>query len=142
MKAKAFDIRTLDHVAIHVSELEKSAAWYQRVLGLERIQPTEWGPFPALMVAADGTGVALFPTHGDSPGRLPEGEVIRANHYAFRVDREDFESVKDHLKALDIKYDSQDHHFFHSIYIYDPDDHRVEITTQVRAFTEEKRARR
>lgn len=127
-----FQIRTLDHVAIHVHDLERSAAWYQRVLGLERVQPVEWGPFPAFMVAADGTGVALFPSHGEAPGRLPEGEVIRAGHFAFQVSWDHFEQVKAHLDALGIDFEFQDHHYFHSIYCYDPDDYRIEITTQVK----------
>jgi catechol 2,3-dioxygenase-like lactoylglutathione lyase family enzyme len=129
---KKLQIRTLDHVAIHVNDLERSAAWYHRVLGLERVQPREWGPFPAFMVAEDGTGVALFPSQNKSPGRLPEGTVIRAGHYAFRVDPDNFEQAKEQLNTEGVEFEFQDHHYFHSIYFFDPDGHRLEITTQVK----------
>jgi catechol 2,3-dioxygenase-like lactoylglutathione lyase family enzyme len=130
---KIFQIRTLDHVAIHVSDLEASAAWYHRVLGLERVQPKEWGPFPAFMVAEDGTGIALFPSRNESQGRLPEGTVIRAGHYAFQVDTANFKRVQEHLTELEISFEFQDHHYHHSIYFTDPDGYRLEITTQVKA---------
>ncbi len=129
---KAFQIKTLDHVALHVHDLEGSVAWYRRVLGLKRIQPKEWGPFPAFMIAADGTGVALFPTQNESLGRLPEGEVIRAGHYAFQVDNDNFDQAREHLALEGIDFEFQDHHFFYSIYFFDPDGYRLEITTQVR----------
>lgn len=137
-----FQIRTLDHIAIHVSDLEASAAWYQRVLGLERIQPKEWGPFPVFMVTEDGTGVALFPTHSEAPGRLPEGQVIRAGHYAFQVDGANFALAQEHLNDLDISFEFQDHHYYHSIYFFDPDGYKVEITTQVQAINREERPTR
>lgn len=136
---KPFQIKTLDHVALHVNDLEESVAWYQRVLGLKRIQPKEWGPFPAFMIATDGTGLALFPSQNKSPGRLPEGEVIRAGHYAFQVDNENFERAGKHLASEGIDTEFQDHHFFHSIYFFDPDGYRLEITTQVKAIQEDER---
>ena len=55
-----FEIERLDHVAILVSDLEASATWYEKVLGLKRYQLPEWGDYPIFMLAGKA-GVALFP---------------------------------------------------------------------------------
>jgi len=42
------EINFLDHVAIRVIDLNVSADWYEKVLGLKRHQPSEWGEYPIL----------------------------------------------------------------------------------------------
>ena len=128
----AFNIKTLDHVALRVSDLEASAKWYQRVLGLQRIQPEEWTPFPIFMVAENGTGIALFPTRSKAAENLPPGDWIKGDHYAFQVDQSNFERAQEHLNKEQIPFAFQDHLYFHSIYFEDPDDHQLELTTQVK----------
>lgn len=127
-----FQIKTLDHVALRVRDIEISAQWYERVLGLRRIQPEAWGPFPIFMVAENGTGVALFPPQTNTPESLPEKDWIRGDHYAFRVESDHFEAAQQHLKDLEIPFEFQDHHYFYSIYFLDPDGHELELTTQVK----------
>ena len=122
------DIRFLDHVAIRVKDLEVSASWYQEVLGLKKYQLKEWGPFPIFMLAGK-SGVALFPikksanTSDEAIGRKT------IDHFAFNVDRDNFEKAKTRFELMGIDYSLQDHHYFYSIYIKDPDDHTVELTT-------------
>ena len=55
-----FTLQQIDHVALTVTDLEKSIAWYQDVLGLERRYRETWGDCPA-MLCAGSTCVALFP---------------------------------------------------------------------------------
>jgi catechol 2,3-dioxygenase-like lactoylglutathione lyase family enzyme len=55
----AFKVQGLDHVALSVSDLKRSSAFYAEVLGLERAYD-EWHE-PVFMVA-EGTGLALFST--------------------------------------------------------------------------------
>ena len=75
----------LDHVAITVRDVRAAAAWYQEVLGLQRLYGDVWGDYPAL-VTAGTTGIALFPLEGTSAKPPPGRDVLAMRHLAFRVD--------------------------------------------------------
>ncbi len=127
-----FSIKSLDHVALRVKDLEESASWYERILGLKRLQPEEWKPFPIFMTTEDGTGIALFPSRTENPKPLPEGDWIKGDHYAFLVDNVNFNQAQQHLKLEEVTFEFQDHLYFYSIYFRDPDGHRLELTTKVK----------
>jgi catechol 2,3-dioxygenase-like lactoylglutathione lyase family enzyme len=123
----AFKIQGLDHVALSVSDLARSAAFYTDVLGLERAHE-EWDE-PVFMVA-EGTGLALFsegshPPSGD-PSATPPARML---HVAFRVDRAGFDAAQAELGERGIETRFADHGAAHSIYFDDPDGHKVELTT-------------
>ena len=126
-------LQFLDHVALRVRDINRSAEWYEKTLGLQRLQPKEWAPFPIFMVAGQ-TGIALFPTQNTNAQLPSKGDWICAHHYAFRVDQEKKEKAKAHLSEQGMEWTFQDHHYFHSIYFNDPDGHRLELTVQVREF--------
>jgi catechol 2,3-dioxygenase-like lactoylglutathione lyase family enzyme len=117
----SISIEGLDHVAIEVSDLDQAERWYAEVLGLERTIP-EWDP-PRVM-AAGGTGVALFPVDGEHVEPLPH-----MNHIAFRVGRASFEAARERLPERGVEVRFSDHGQAHSIYFTDPDGHRLELTT-------------
>ncbi len=125
------EIEGFDHVAIAVRDLAASREWYTRVLGLERRFEDEWGDVPSVMCVATAAGdscVALFPVEGEArpaPGR--DSLVMR--HFAWRVDRINFDRAQDHFRELGIEFEAADHGVAHSVYISDPDGHRIEITT-------------
>jgi catechol 2,3-dioxygenase-like lactoylglutathione lyase family enzyme len=128
----SFSIAGLDHVALVVRDLTASAAWYQRVLGLERVHEKVWGEFPVMMaaVAGNGFGVALFPLEGKVPQPQPDRwRAAIIDHVAFRVDRANFAAAHARLRELGIEIRAEDHIVSHSIYFHDPDGHRLEITT-------------
>ncbi|MCB0707312.1 MAG: VOC family protein [Saprospiraceae bacterium] len=120
-------IEFLDHVALRVKDLEASAEWYQRVLGLQKYQRADWGPFPVLMLAGL-SGLALFPFkahhHNTSPARF-------VDHFAFRISKEQIPVTLEHLESLEIDFEIQDHPPFQSIYFYDLDGYRIELMAQV-----------
>lgn len=120
-----FCINHLDHIAIRVKDLNRSAKWYHDVLGLVEHRVEEWGGFPIFMVV-NKTAVALFPI-------TEEDQDIKCSHdhFAFNVDKENFNLARKKYEALGLKYIFQDHHYFHSIYTKDPDGHTVELTTLV-----------
>lgn len=126
----AFDIDFLDHVAIRVKDLELSVQWYSEVLGLKKIQLEQWGPYPIFMLAGK-TGIALFPIQEQEIARSKGPVKGCVDHFAFQVTSENYNKAKSRFNDLGITFKEQDHHYLHSIYIQDPDDHTVELTTLV-----------
>jgi len=121
-------VQHIDHVAITVSDLGRSLAWYRDVLGLERRYEEEWGDVPT-MVCAGETCVALFPADGPKPEAVDVRTTVSMRHFAFRVDRANFEVAQDRFRELGIEFESADHGIAQSVYVSDPDGHRIEITT-------------
>ncbi|MBC2838569.1 VOC family protein [Robiginitalea sp. SC105] len=72
-----FKIDFLDHVAIRVANLEASAAWYAKVLGLEKYQLPEWRDFPIFMLA----GKSVYTT--DPDGHTVELTTLVVEENAF-----------------------------------------------------------
>jgi len=124
-----FTLQQIDHVALAVGDLEKSIAWYQEVLGLERRYQDAWGSYPA-MLCAGSTCVALFPS-GDAESSAKASGVARAmiRHLAFRATYADLLEAEKNLQERAIAFEFQNHGIAHSIYFSDPDGHQLEITT-------------
>jgi catechol 2,3-dioxygenase-like lactoylglutathione lyase family enzyme len=123
-----FQLEGIDHVALAVRDVERSAGWYQDVLGLSRLHREVWGSFPAV-VGVGTTSLALFPVASARPDGPPGRGTICVRHVAFRVDRRNFERAQAELRARGIELEFQDHQIAHSIYLRDPDGHQLEITT-------------
>jgi len=127
---KPFEINFLDHVAIRVKDMVLSAKWYKDVLGLKQYKLEKWGEYPIFMLAGK-TGIAIFPAQTEDHELSRFSKNVKIDHYAFNVSNDDFQKAQDHFKRLKIQYVFQDHYYFHSVYLRDPDDHQVELTTLV-----------
>ncbi|MDX1463369.1 MAG: VOC family protein, partial [Marinirhabdus sp.] len=106
------------------------AKWYENVLGLKKYRCKEWGDYPIFMLK-NKTGVTLFPANTNDTVCDSTSKNVKIDHFAFNVTRENFENAKRKFTELQIDFNVQDHHFFHSIYLKDPDNHTVELTTLV-----------
>jgi catechol 2,3-dioxygenase-like lactoylglutathione lyase family enzyme len=118
----------IDHVALSVRDVERSAQWYIDVLGFERLHPGMWNGIPTF-IGKGTTGIALFPSRGHGPKSPAQTDKINMLHLAFRTDRKNFLRAQRELKERGIKFEFQDHEISHSIYFRDPDGHELEITT-------------
>ncbi len=128
----------IDHVALSVRDVERSAQWYIDVLGFERKHQDVWGGIPTF-IAKGSTAIALFPINATAEsttlGAVASAKVasapapIRMLHLAFRAGRENFRAAQEELKHRGIKFEFKDHEISHSIYFSDPDGHKLEITT-------------
>ncbi|MFQ5741231.1 MAG: VOC family protein [Acidobacteriota bacterium] len=123
-----FTLEGIDHVALAVTDVERSAQWYQQVLGLKRQYEEVWNNSPAV-VGVGATNVALFPASGSETRPSVDPHSIAFRHLAFRADRANFERAQTELRRRGVAFSFQDHQISHSIYFQDPDGHRLEITT-------------
>ena len=133
-----FDLEGIDHVALSVHDVERSARWYIEVLGFEQRHDGMWNDVPTF-IGKGTTAIALFPSRDNSEPAARSAKVdppigrIRpvANmlHLAFRANRKNFLAAQEELKRRGIKFEFQDHEISRSIYFRDPDGHELEITT-------------
>ncbi len=124
----SFNINFLDHVAIRVKDMEASIEWYKTVIGLKKYQLEKWGEFPVFMLSGK-TGIAIFPSNLNDEKCNQLSRNVKIDHFAFNVSNEDFKKAQKYFNEINVPFEFQDHHYFHSIYLKDPDNHTVELTT-------------
>ena len=122
------ELEGIDHVAVGVRDIERSAKWYTEVLGFERLYEGAWNGVPTF-VGKGNTALALFPASSNEKSAASSHRGLRMLHLAFRANRENFLAAQRELENRGIKFEFQDHEISHSIYFRDPDGHALEITT-------------
>ena len=114
----------LNHVAIHVSDVERGCRFYRDVLQLEPI-PRPAFTFPGAWFRLG----AVQELHLIGERTEPVISHNRGNHYALRV--EDLDAWEKHFQTLGVEYLPRrrrpDGAF--QIYVRDPDGHTVELFT-------------
>jgi catechol 2,3-dioxygenase-like lactoylglutathione lyase family enzyme len=114
----------LNHVAIHVADVERSCAFYERALQLQRI-PRPGFTFPGAWYRL-GADQELHIIGERSQATVSHN---RGNHYALMVD--DMDAWEGYFRAEGIEYlprrvrpDGA-----YQIYLVDPDGHYIELCT-------------
>lgn len=118
----------IDHVALSVRDVERSAQWYIDVLGFEKRHEGMWSGVPTF-IGKGKTAIALFPVRDTEARIAPRRASITMLHLALRATRKNFLKAQEELKTRGIFFHFQDHEISHSIYFRDPDGHELEITT-------------
>lgn len=110
----------LNHIALTVSDRERSAAFYAEYFGLtERVHEDA---HLLIVGSRDGSIVAL------SEGRVPTG-LPRTNHFGFQLtDSDEVRSARERLRRAGVtETEWQDDHGFVRVQVEDPDGYRVEL---------------
>ena len=136
------DILQLHHYAYRARDAEETRHFYEDILGLplyhiiqSDVVPStgEYCPYTHFFFRLrDGSFIAFFDL-GDDQAALPSPNTpMWVNHISFRVDsKDDLQTMKDRLQAHGIEVlGITDHHIFDSIYFFDPNGVRLELTAQ------------
>src|SRR5476649_869960 len=113
-----FELEGLDHIALAVRDVERSADWYVDVLGFERRYDGMWGGVP-VFVARDKTAIALFPGKSDEANPPAPRKPYGILHLALRANRKNFVLAQRDLTDRGITFQFQDHEISQSIYFRD-----------------------
>ena len=120
MLGTALKVNGIDHVVLHVADLERSKRFYIDLLGFTVAHESSWQSF----LICGSQQVALF-TKRDG-GELHAGAEM--NHMALRLTAGTFDEVKATLEAAGVSVHGRPGDD-HCIYFYDPDGHHLQLLT-------------
>lgn len=135
-------IHQLHHYAYRAKDAEETRHFYEDILGLplyhiiqSDVVPStgEYCPYTHFFFRLrDGSFIAFFDLGDDVAALHSPNTPLWVNHISFRVDtKADLQAMKDRLQAHDVEVlGITDHHIFDSIYFFDPNGVRLELTAQ------------
>jgi catechol 2,3-dioxygenase-like lactoylglutathione lyase family enzyme len=136
-------VQGLHHFAYRCRDAEETRAFYEDVLGMKlgiflRLphyeEPGDRPPFCHLFFEMDdGSYIAFFDLGDDGVSAYDSQTPEWVNHLALQVDSlETLAAYKARLEAAGVAVKGpKDHHFVQSIYFYDPNGIRLELTAWV-----------
>ena len=139
----AVPVKGLHHFAWRCRDAEQTRAFYEDLLGLplahliraDHVPSTgEYCPYVHIFFQLrDGSYIAFFDL-GDDTAALPSPNTPAwVNHIAFEVDSmQELHDARARLIAAGVEVlGPTDHHFVHSIYFFDPNGIRLELTARL-----------
>jgi len=136
-------IHQLHHYAYRAKDAEETRHFYEDILGLplyhiiqsDYVPSTgEYCPYTHFFFRLqDGSFIAFFDLGDDQACEPSPNTPLWVNHISFRVDSvQALKNMKERLEANGIEVlGVTDHHIFHSIYFFDPNGVRLELTAQL-----------
>jgi len=130
-----FKITEMDHIVLNVADIDRSLAFYTKLLGLPGEREDEWRAgqvgFPSVRINP-GTIIDLMagPVPGASEGKKTQGNL---NHYCMVVAGNDLTPALDHLAANGVAVHNGPLSRWGargratSVYLLDPDGNEVEL---------------
>jgi glyoxylase I family protein len=141
--AAAIPIHGLHHFAYRCRDAEQTRHFYEDILGMplwhviqsDHVPSTgEYCPYTHIFFRmTDGSCVAFFDLGDDVAAEPSPNTPAWVNHLALRVDTvEHLERIKARLESHGVEVTGvTDHHIFKSIYFFDPNGIRLELTAQL-----------
>ena len=120
MLGTALKVTGIDHVVLHVQDLERAKRFYIDLLGFEVAHESSWQSF----LRCGSQQVALFEMRGG--GDIHAGSEM--NHMALRLQAGDYEEVKAMLEAAGATVHGRPGDD-RCIYFDDPDGHHLQVLT-------------
>lgn len=133
----------IHHVAYRCRDAKETADWYTRVLGMEfstafsedHVPSTgAYDPYMHIFLEAGGGNIVAFFELPNQPemGRDPNTPAW-VQHIAFEVpDMDALLAAKTHIEGEGIEVIGPTHHgVFESIYLFDPNGHRLELACNI-----------
>jgi glyoxylase I family protein len=136
-------IHQLHHYAYRAKDAEETRHFYEDILGLplyhiiqsDHVPSTgEYCPYTHFFFRLqDGSFIAFFDLGNDEAALPSPNTPLWVNHISFRVDSQQaLLDMKARLEAHGVEVlGVTDHHIFHSIYFFDPNGVRLELTAQL-----------
>jgi len=129
------NVKTIDHITLVVKDLDRSAVFYRDILGMEQMGRPDFG-FPGLWFQAGATQIHMnVDSEEAGPAGLPAfagTKPSRGLHFAFEVD--DCDAAAERLRQANIEIVTGPRSRpdgARQLYIYDPDGHLIEITSNL-----------
>jgi catechol 2,3-dioxygenase-like lactoylglutathione lyase family enzyme/uncharacterized protein YunC (DUF1805 family) len=136
-QAPCIGVQAIDHVTLVVDDLQRSAAFYVGLLGMQRVDRPVFD-FPGLWFQAGDTQIHLILKHENSspaglPDAPPQAGAGRVFHFAFEVG--DCAQAVERLKTAGVRMRGTGLRpdGCHQVWCYDPDGHVVELFSRSRA---------
>ena len=80
-------ISAIDHVSINLADAERSYDFYERILGLKRLETVDCGEFDITYFALpNGARLELFDYRGRNSGASRAEDEVGLRHMAFQVE--------------------------------------------------------
>ncbi len=143
MTSHPVELQGIHHAAYRCKDAAKTVAWYQRVLGMtyttafaeDHVPSTgEYDPYMHVFLDAGHGNVLAFFELPNQPGMgRDENTPQWVQHMALRVPSvEALLAAKAHIEAQGVDVLGPTWHgIFQSIYFFDPNGHRVELTADI-----------
>lgn len=123
-------VLSLGHVVLKVRNLERAAAFYSGVLGMTAVAQGTFGGRRMIFYSFTGNHHDLALAEVGSQAPLSADDATGLAHAAFKVGDtlDELRAVRAHLQSHQVNIDrTVDHRVAHSLYIRDPDEHRIEL---------------
>jgi catechol 2,3-dioxygenase-like lactoylglutathione lyase family enzyme len=120
MTSTKLKVTGINHVVLHVTDLERSKRFYMEVLGFEDRNVSVGPRMKAVFLGCGVQGLDLFEVSG---GDVHGGEEM--NHMALCVAADDLDEIVAELSKIGV--DTSDRTPRNTVFISDPDGHRIEM---------------
>ena len=119
----------IDHVALSVSDLERSLKFYTEVLGLKITERENQKPGVEYFLDCGTSLVGLIQGDPKGDNHVLQDGGLGGNHFSFRARTSDFDRIVEEIKSrgITITYLKKREKSW-SLYFLDPDGNKLEIT--------------
>jgi catechol 2,3-dioxygenase-like lactoylglutathione lyase family enzyme len=119
----------IDHVALSVSDLERSLKFYTEVLGLKITDREHQKPGVEYFLDCGPSLVGLMQGDKDGDKHPLQDGGLGGNHFSFRVHTKDFDRIVEEVRARGVTvtfFKKRERSW--SLYFLDPDGNKLEMT--------------